>query len=310
MKFIKQKYLTIIFSIAGGIILGLTLTFALNVNATHLTAVLSSTQLLINYGALFNRELASDKQVIIIGNGSTAGFVGIGTTNPTQKLSVAGAIESTTGGFKFPDGSTMATNAHGSSTFSTSGTFTVPTGITAVWVTMTGGGGGGGGAYNGGGAGGGASSVILAQRISVTNGENIVATIGTGGAGGGSTVSGSNGNTTSFGSYISVMGGGGGAADANNGINAVGGSAGKIFNLLSAFSAYSTNGYNGTYCNFCNANGGKGGDNYFSVGGNGGVPAGNGGNGTKGSGGGGGGDNSGTNGSGGAGGAGYVLVEW
>ena len=80
----------------------------------------------------------------------------------------------------------MATNAHGSSTFSTSGTFTVPTGITAVWVTMTGGGGGGaGGAFSGGsGAGGGASSVILAQRISVTNGENIVVTIGTGGAGG------------------------------------------------------------------------------------------------------------------------------
>jgi hypothetical protein len=38
------------------------------------------------------------------------GNVGLGTTTPGQKLSVAGTIESTTGGFKFPDGSvqTMA----------------------------------------------------------------------------------------------------------------------------------------------------------------------------------------------------------
>lgn len=33
------------------------------------------------------------------------GNVGIGTTAPTQKLSVAGTIESTSGGIKFPDGS-------------------------------------------------------------------------------------------------------------------------------------------------------------------------------------------------------------
>jgi hypothetical protein len=39
-----------------------------------------------------------------------AGNVGIGTTTPAQKLSVAGIVESTTGGFRFPDGSvqTMA----------------------------------------------------------------------------------------------------------------------------------------------------------------------------------------------------------
>jgi len=38
------------------------------------------------------------------------GNVGLGTTTPAQKLSVAGTIESTTGGFRFPDGSvqTMA----------------------------------------------------------------------------------------------------------------------------------------------------------------------------------------------------------
>lgn len=39
------------------------------------------------------------------------GNVGIGTLNPAQKLSVAGAVESTSGGFKFPDGTTQTTAA-------------------------------------------------------------------------------------------------------------------------------------------------------------------------------------------------------
>ncbi len=40
-----------------------------------------------------------------------AGNVGIGTTTPGQLLSVAGTIESTSGGFKFPDGTLQATAA-------------------------------------------------------------------------------------------------------------------------------------------------------------------------------------------------------
>lgn len=37
------------------------------------------------------------------------GNVGIGTTAPASKLTVAGAIHSTSGGFKFPDGTIQAT---------------------------------------------------------------------------------------------------------------------------------------------------------------------------------------------------------
>ncbi|MCX6351468.1 MAG: hypothetical protein NTX03_06375 [Bacteroidetes bacterium] len=40
------------------------------------------------------------------------GNVGIGTTAPIEKLSVAGKIESTTGGFKFPDSTVQITAAH------------------------------------------------------------------------------------------------------------------------------------------------------------------------------------------------------
>jgi len=40
---------------------------------------------------------------------STSYNVGIGTASPGQKLSVAGVIESTTGGIKFPDGTVQTT---------------------------------------------------------------------------------------------------------------------------------------------------------------------------------------------------------
>ncbi|TSD02974.1 MAG: hypothetical protein Athens071416_365 [Parcubacteria group bacterium Athens0714_16] len=46
-------------------------------------------------------------------NFNNDGNVGIGTTAPGEKLSVAGVIESTTGGFKFPDGTTQITASTG-----------------------------------------------------------------------------------------------------------------------------------------------------------------------------------------------------
>jgi len=44
---------------------------------------------------------------------TAAGLVGIGTTAPAFPLSVNGVIQSTSGGFKFPDGTTQATAATG-----------------------------------------------------------------------------------------------------------------------------------------------------------------------------------------------------
>ena len=52
-----------------------------------------------------------DDNLIIEGN------VGIGTDNPGAELTVAGTIESTTGGVKFPDGTLQTTAAVGVSTY-------------------------------------------------------------------------------------------------------------------------------------------------------------------------------------------------
>ncbi len=54
-------------------------------------------------------------------DGANVGYLGLGTINPTQRLEVAGTVYSTTGGFKFPDGSTQTTagvQQNSSATFS------------------------------------------------------------------------------------------------------------------------------------------------------------------------------------------------
>jgi len=47
---------------------------------------------------------------------TSAGNVGVGTTTPAQKLSVAGMLESTSGGYKFPDGTIQTTAGAGTIT--------------------------------------------------------------------------------------------------------------------------------------------------------------------------------------------------
>jgi hypothetical protein len=109
--------------------------------------------------------------------------------------------------------------------FTSSGTFTVPAGITEVLVSGIGGSGGGGGggawgsAASGGGGGGSGSgrAIVDFPVLGLTPGASITVTIGNGGTGGqggvGATNDGANGsagNTTSFNAHLSLAGGSGG----------------------------------------------------------------------------------------------------
>ena len=115
-----------------------------------------------------------------------------------------------------------------SQSFSSSGVFSVPEGVTTVWVSLGGGGGGGGGgmvnqnAIVSPGGGGGAGREIMYKQVSVSGGTTIPVTVGAGGLGGVSGLivykgslsprgnNGADGGISSFGSFVSAAGGGGG----------------------------------------------------------------------------------------------------
>lgn len=113
-----------------------------------------------------------------------------------------------------------------------SGTWTVPAGVTSIFVKMNGGGAGGGGAYTGGsyaaaGVGGGGGE-YAEGAFSVTPGDVLsysVPNASAGGAGSASPTAGANGGTTTFGGLISAAGGVGGAAGLN-GVASGGGTGG------------------------------------------------------------------------------------
>ena len=155
--------------------------------------------------------------------------------------------------------------------FYTSGTYTVPDGVTTIYVSGCAG--GGGGSFCGGGGGG---ESIMRKQISVTPGESISITIGTGGhasstTGGSASVSstkiasaGDGGNTV-FGNYFTLQGGKGIAYN----------SSGAETQMPLAGGNGATNGGMCTLLRYNNEDsvfwvGGKGGDSLFGKGGAGG----------------------------------------
>jgi hypothetical protein len=98
--------------------------------------------------------------------------------------------------------------------FTSTGTYTKPTGLKAAWVRLVGGGGGAASANStdttadGGGGGGYSEELLAAASIGATE----TVTIGTAGTGGTSGGNGTAGGTTSFGALLSATGGAGGVS--------------------------------------------------------------------------------------------------
>lgn len=215
--------------------------------------------------------------------------------------------------------------------FTSSGTFTVPSGVTRLEVYVWAGGGGGGGGADACSTGG--SGAVCgfggAFITGLTPGATISVTVGSGGNGAAGVNSGATGGTSSFGSYITCTGGGGGASYAGGsaavtGSTTVSGATLRLKNgLNSVVSGYWGGGFSGT-----KAVAGGGGGGFGGGGGGGGFastaggivngPGVNGTNGSASSGGAGGGNGTASNGGagsaayngGGGGGGGYVLVTW
>ena len=186
---------------------------------------------------------------------------------------------------------TSATTSN-SQEFTASGTFNVPAGVTAVYLTGIGGGGGGGGVVTPSAAAascaGAPGAVAIRKKVSVTPGAAITVTIGGGGAG--STTTGGGGGATSFGALLSLSGGVGG-----NGGNSTGIAASLSSGVIAATGT--TTGGSSLPTQF--GNGANGGVN--AVGGSAPASSGAGGAGTA---------SASASRSGGTGGSGYLLVEW
>lgn len=114
---------------------------------------------------------------------------------------------------------------HDKEIFTISGQWTVPSGVTRVYVSGCGGGGGGSAVY---GCGGGGAASVFRKPVNVTPGEKIQITIGLGGRGNQSShspgvtdhshvgnVSGEDGTATTFGRYLTLNGGKGAVASVN-----------------------------------------------------------------------------------------------
>lgn len=142
-------------------------------------------------------------------------------TVATARLATSGTASSSTylrGDQTWASLPTSVSGAQGQ-VFTSNGTFTIPTSITAVKVTVIGGGGGGSGAGIAGSAYGNGGGTAIKWLTGLTPGNTLSVTIGAGGGGGGQVTHGSAGGASTVASgtqSISTITGNGGSASSSN----------------------------------------------------------------------------------------------
>jgi hypothetical protein len=155
--------------------------------------------------------------LVLNGSGITSANIADGTIVNADVADVAAS--KLTGALPAIDGASLTgipvTGLTSQQVFTSSGTWTKPTGITKIKVYVCGGGGGGGASsstswadWTAGGAGGGGTAVKI---IDVTSISSVTVTIGAGGIANNVNTSSTAGGTSSFGSHCSGYGGGAGA---------------------------------------------------------------------------------------------------
>lgn len=170
----------------------------------------------------FSANVNSSGTITTVPTTSLTGTIGATQMANTHSYTVGGLTVGSSG-ITFNDNTTQtgASTYVGSrgQVFTSSGTFTIPSGVTAVKVTVVGAGSGGAGGnanyYGPGGAGGGTAIKYLSG---LTPGNTLSVTVGTGGSGGGSEMgtgaAGGNSTVSSNTQIITTITGGGGGATA------------------------------------------------------------------------------------------------
>lgn len=130
-------------------------------------------------------------------------------------------------------GTLVSVDFHGTQLFDTAGThnFTIPKGVSKVYVSGSGAGGGGSPGWSGQPTnGGGSGDAVYRKELTVVPGSIITVTVGAGGSAGyynsSTNIPGGAGGASSFGSLLSLPGGGGGSQEAPGSSGGEGGFAG------------------------------------------------------------------------------------
>jgi len=202
--------------------------------------------------------VGNNKVVTTDGSG-TVGGLSIGSTGQVLKVTGTNTL-----GF-----AAASAGLQSIQTFTSSGTYTKPSGITKVKVIVTAGGGSGGAnntaddVASGGGAGGTAIEVIDVSSVST-----VTVTVGSGGAQVSGASHGNAGGSSSFGSYCSATGGGGGREGNSGGVyGGAGGSAtGGNINIEGGDGI---NGQDNVYSSSYESSFGNGGSSFWGGGGRG-----------------------------------------